>query len=97
MEYIEELKKRLDRTPMPNDDIVLAQLAETKGWEVLRNRIERDINNLLEPGVESKDLAFIGATTMARELAIHYMRRIVTQVESTKEVLKAIQKEGVSE
>jgi hypothetical protein len=91
---IEELKANLASYPERDsikEDEMLAQISQVAGWEVLKNRIETRINKLLEPGTGSKDLAFIGAVTMARELAIEVLQSVITEVESSRDAKIKIQ------
>lgn len=84
---IEELKKRIEEIPkgeQEKEDELLASMSYQPGWEVFKNRADKKINALLEPGTDSKDLAFIGAVTLARELAITVIRAMVSEVESAK-------------
>lgn len=90
---IEQLKKRIsESTPDRQDkeDEMLAAMAYQPGWEVFKMRVDKKINALLEPGAKSEDLAFIGAVTMARELAIEVLRGCVSDVESAKAVKKEV-------
>jgi len=84
---IEELKKRIvvsNIEDQEKEDDMIASMAYQPGWEILKLRIDKKINSLLEPGTKSEDLAFIGAVTMARELAIEVLRSIVSDVEASK-------------
>lgn len=88
---IEELKTKISISLVKNqdkEDEMLASLSYQPGWEVLKLRVNKKINALLEPGTKSEDLAFIGAVTMARELAIESLRSIISDVENSKKVSK---------
>ncbi|MFA5993360.1 MAG: hypothetical protein WC823_00200 [Parcubacteria group bacterium] len=67
------------------DDNHLAQLGESQGWELLKLKIEKNISELLEPGMDDElvSLETIGAVTMAREFAIQALSEVVQMVEST--------------
>lgn len=88
-QYIKELKERINSevTRDANQaDNALAQLTQTTGWAILKESIENRIHALLQPGVDkTNDLVFIGAVTMARELAIEVLQSIIDEVETTKE------------
>lgn len=89
---IEQLKKRILEVKIENqdkEDEMLAAMSYQPGWEVLKLRVDKKINALLEPGTKSEDLAFIGAVTMSRELAIEVLRSIVSDVESAKATKKS--------
>ena len=97
---IEQLKKRVSDIKVENqdkEDEMLAALSYQPGWEVLKLRVDKRINALLEPGAKSEDLAFIGAVTMARELAIEVLRALVSDVESAKATKKSIVSDTVTE
>ena len=97
---IEQLKKRGSDIKVENqdkEDEMLAALSYQPGWEVLKLRVDKRINALLEPGAKSEDLAFIGAVTMARELAIEVLRALVSDVESAKATKKSIVSDTVTE
>ena len=84
---IEQLKKRILEVKVENqdkEDEMLAAMSYQPGWEVLKLRVDKKINALLEPGTKSEDLAFIGAVTMARELTIEVLRSVISDVESAK-------------
>lgn len=88
---IEQLKQRVSESRVENqdkEDEMLAALSYQPGWEVVKLRVDKKVNLLLEPGTKSEDLAFIGAVTMARELAIAVLRSIVADVESAKTAKK---------
>lgn len=91
---IEQLKIRLGEVGKENrnqqqTDNMLATLGDNPGWGVLKSRLEGRINVLLEPGVETiQSLEMLGAVTMARELAISELRRVIAEVETTKAALK---------
>lgn len=89
---IEQLKKRVLEFRVENqdkEDEMLAAMSYQPGWEVLKGRVDKKINALLEPGTKSEDLAFIGAVTMSRELAIEVLRSVVSDVESAKATKKS--------
>lgn len=97
---IEQLKSRISEVKVENqdkEDEMLASMSYQPGWEVLKLRVDKRINALLEPGAKSEDLAFIGAVTMARELAIEVLRAIVSDVESAKTVKKSKVSDTVTE
>lgn len=97
---IEQLKKRVSEVKVENqdkEDEMLASMSYQPGWEVLKLRVDKKINAFLEPGAKSEDLAFIGAVTMARELAIEALRSIVSDVENAKATKKSTVSDTVSE
>ena len=97
---IEQLKKRILEVRVENqdkEDEMLASMSYQPGWEVLKLRVDKKINALLEPGTKSEDLAFIGAVTMSRELAIEALRSVVSDVESAKATKKSIVSDEVLE
>ncbi len=90
---IEQLKQRILEVKVENqdkEDEMLASMSYQPGWEVLKLRVDKKINALLEPGTKSEDLAFIGAVTMSRELAIEVLRSVISDVESAKATKKRI-------
>ncbi len=97
---IEQLKKRILEVKVENqdkEDEMLASMSYQPGWEVLKLRVDKKINALLEPGTKSEDLELIGAVTMSRELAIEVLRSVVSDVESAKATKKSIVSDTVSE
>lgn len=97
---IEQLKSRISEIKLENqdkEDEMLAAMSYQPGWEVLKLRVDKRINDLLEPGAKSEDLAFLGAVTMARELAIEVLRAVVSDVESAKTTKKNIVSDGAPE
>lgn len=82
-------------------DKILADLAEHKGWEILKNKITRKIRTLLEP-VKMEDigaapnLETIGALAIARAETVNALRGIISEVESVRAV-KKIEKTEQSE
>lgn len=97
---MEQLKKRVSESKVENqdkEDEMLAAMSYQPGWEVLKLRVDKKINALLEPGAKSEDLAFIGAVTMARELAIEVLRSIVSDVESAKATKKSTVSDTIAE
>lgn len=99
-EEIEQLKTRISEVRVENqdkEDEMLAAMSYQPGWAVLKLRVDKKINALLEPGTKSEDLSFIGAVTMSRELAIEVLRSVVSDVESAKATKKSIVSDTVSE
>lgn len=85
--YIKDLKSRIEQPAMDANqaDNALANLSGTVGWDILKESIENRIHALLQPGVDkTQDLAFIGAVTMARELAIEVLQSVIDEVETTR-------------
>jgi len=97
---IEQLKTRVSEIKVENqdkEDEMLASMSYQPGWEVYKLRADKRINALLEPGTKSEDLAFIGAVTMARELAIEVLRASIADVENAKKAKKIIVSEQAPE
>lgn len=97
---IEQLKERISQVYVENqdqEDEMLAAMSYQPGWEVLKLRVDKKINALLEPGTKSDDLMFIGAVTMSRELAIAVLRSVVADVEAAKTAKNSTVSDTVSE
>jgi len=97
---IKQLKKRISEVKIENqekEDEMLASMSYQPGWEVYKLRADKKINALLEPGTKSDDLAFIGAVTMARELAIEVLRASIADVENARATKKSIISAEVAE
>jgi hypothetical protein len=76
------------------EDEMLANLSQMPGWEVLKAKINKTINDLLEPGIgqETASLETIGAITIAREFTIDALNNVISEVETTKSI-KLIEKQ----
>ena len=67
-----------------NPDILLANLAETEGWDIVRSAFDSMILELLEPEEFEGSAEAYAVSGEARRLTIQALRAILQSVESAK-------------
>lgn len=78
-------------------DKILADLAEHKGWEILKNKIARRIRSYLEPVKKEEfeavpNLEIIGGLAIARSEVVEALRGVISEVESVRSANKKDEK-----
>ena len=93
-----EAERRNGNIDSNKEDEMVANLAFSPGWEVLKLRMIKRIADLLEPVEFSTEtpLDVRGALEEARRMCIEELRSIISDVESTK-AAKQVEKETAVE
>lgn len=91
----ERYRARLSENANANLDDELANLSNTKGWDIVRAAVDSMIAELLEPEEFDGDAVSYAISTESRRLTIHALRSIIGSVDSAVAARKG--NKGISE